>query len=489
MVFQIVISGESQCEKFAQVCLIADYLAQNLPNFCYRRIEKPVLEWKTWLCKINQKYNWHHVGSLLIWKELLMEGSKAYYIGGAPDFFDYCYSYYKFDTFLVSERFQGLVKNFAQLQKKQKRDQQVKYLETEPNYEIDTLKKRFIACISGAAHPLTMHLISGLLDTSYGQKGFSKIYIHDKQENLSFLEFVERECNYIGTNNPTKVVKCVEKLGMSLTNSDLLIVLEHVPFNKDLSIGGWLYKNTKLMENLAFMINASASPKIRIIIPNLGPACFNATVLKNSVTNIKKSNIVVSTSDLGLEIASTVAKIAEVPMRNMFCPPVWGFVGINHLVDIRTTIHKYNYFDALNRFARVRNSTLCIGKLTPEMRTMEYLMYFDESLWLTIAEKNDKNSRRDMSKAIALINVVKLWFFDSDPNQIISLGIQCDGSYGLSFDGFFSQPAHFVGGEWKIANTFLMPRDPQINILYLEEMARLCMQLGKHDLPHNLSAE
>lgn len=46
MVFQIVIAGESQCENFAQVCLIADYLAQNLPNFCYRRIEKPVLEWK-----------------------------------------------------------------------------------------------------------------------------------------------------------------------------------------------------------------------------------------------------------------------------------------------------------------------------------------------------------------------------------------------------------------------------------------------------------
>lgn len=43
---QIIISGESQCESFAKVCAIADYISQNLPHFCYRIIEKSVLEWK-----------------------------------------------------------------------------------------------------------------------------------------------------------------------------------------------------------------------------------------------------------------------------------------------------------------------------------------------------------------------------------------------------------------------------------------------------------
>jgi hypothetical protein len=46
MVFTIVIAGVSQCIEFAEVCLVADHLAQNLPDFCYQRIEKPVLEWK-----------------------------------------------------------------------------------------------------------------------------------------------------------------------------------------------------------------------------------------------------------------------------------------------------------------------------------------------------------------------------------------------------------------------------------------------------------
>lgn len=46
MVVRIVIAGKSQCDIFAEVCLVADYLTQNLPNFCYERIEKSILEWE-----------------------------------------------------------------------------------------------------------------------------------------------------------------------------------------------------------------------------------------------------------------------------------------------------------------------------------------------------------------------------------------------------------------------------------------------------------
>lgn len=146
------------------------------------------------------------------------------------------------------------------------------------------------------------------------------------------------------------------------------------------------------MEQIAITINASASRNIRIIIPNVGPACYNATILMNSVRNINKSNIVVTTSDLGLDITSIAAEIAQVPMKNMFCPPVWGFVGVNHLVDIRTTLHRYDSFEPYERYVKVKNSTLIIGSLTPEVRTMEYLMYFDETLWTKVLQRKVNES-------------------------------------------------------------------------------------------------
>lgn len=210
------------------------------------------------------------------------------------------------------------------------------------------------------------------------------------------------------------------------------------------------------MTELALVVNASASRKMYILFPNLGPACYNATILMNSVTNIKKRNIVVATSDLGLNISALAAEIAEVPMRNMFCPPVWGFVGINNLVDIRTTVHKYNTFEPYSRYTKVKNSSLIIGSLTPEMRTLEYLMYFDDSLWIKVAEQKVRQSRSTkciftlnrsliifyasfqdklhegqlhLNKAAAVLNVVKLWLFDTNPEHIISLGIPCNGKF------------------------------------------------------------
>lgn len=143
------------------------------------------------------------------------------------------------------------------------------------------------------------------------------------------------------------------------------------------------------MYNLAIMINASASRSIYIIFPNLGPSCYNASVLTEYLTStIIKTNIVVATNDIGLGISSTIAEIADIPLRNMYTSPVWGFVGINHLADVRTTVHKYNSFEPYSRYNKVRNSSLNIGIVTPDIRTLEYLMHFDETLWVKIEEKN-----------------------------------------------------------------------------------------------------
>lgn len=157
------------------------------------------------------------------------------------------------------------------------------------------------------------------------------------------------------------------------------------------------------MDNLALMINASANRKMYVLFPNIGPSCYNATVLARAI-NIQKRNIVVATSDLGLEISEIAAEIAEVPMRNMFCPPVWGFVGVNALVDIRTTVHRYSPFEPYKRYTKVMNSSLVIGSITPEFRTMEYLMYFDNSLWKKVADMKVPTFIHSRKKIVTYLN-------------------------------------------------------------------------------------
>lgn len=178
------------------------------------------------------KNKWHHTESPIIWKELLMKGSKPYYIGGASEFLDYCYSYYNFDALFASEKYEGLLDNILQFKRKVRLENVFHDVEAKRNPVNEPPKNHFVLTISGARHLLTMHLISGLLAPEYtcGDKIISKIYLYDDCCSGKFMNYVEKECSYVQTDTPGRVVKYVEKIGIALTSTDLLIILDHEPF-------------------------------------------------------------------------------------------------------------------------------------------------------------------------------------------------------------------------------------------------------------------
>lgn len=57
-------------------------------------------------------------------------------------------------------------------------------------------------------------------------------------------------------------------------------------------------------------------------------------------------------------------------------PPVWGFAGINHVIDIHHIVQKYDVFRP-NKHAMkmVPDSTMISGKKTSELRFLGYLTY------------------------------------------------------------------------------------------------------------------
>ncbi|KAJ2952050.1 hypothetical protein O0L34_g4313 [Tuta absoluta] len=441
MVVHFIIAGKTQCGDFAEVCLIADYLSQKLPNFCYDLIEKYILDWPQWLCKTNIANNWHHVGSPIIWKELQMKGSKPFYIGGISEFLEYVHSYYNFDLFLACDKYHGLIKNFGQYKKKLK-EEAIQYKE-----EINAIEKDdCVLCITGASSPAAKQILSGLADMSMWnedtstfkgkkQKNISKIFLYDDNCSDDDLIKIETQCSFITANYPGKVVKYADKIGNALTIADLLIILDHEPFDPSKSVGEWLHANMKLMQSLAIMINASASRSIFIIFPNIGPACFNATVLMHFVT-INIRNIVVATSDLG--------------------------------------------------YKKVKNSTLNIGVVTPEVRTLEYLTYFDDTIWIKVAEKKKDLpiGTITLNKTLAVLNLIRLWLLEpGDVDYIVSLGVNCDGTFGLTFDGCFSQPVRLIGKEWRPAKEYFMPKDNFVKLPYLQYIAEMMMSINKTALP------
>lgn len=57
------------------------------------------------------------------------------------------------------------------------------------------------------------------------------------------------------------------------------------------------------------------------------------------------------------------------------------------------------------------------------------------------------------------------------------------GSFGLTFNGIFSQPARWTGKEWVPASDYMLPKDPYLKLPYLQYMAETIMKLKKEELP------
>lgn len=154
-------------------------------------------------------------------------GSTPNYIGGASEFLEYVHSYYEFDAFLAPKRFDHLIDYFGQYQKKIKQEVITETRISNTHLVKKIKKSSFTVCIAGAGNPLTMFLISGLLD---GGMSFSRIYLYDEICPQTLMDFIESECNYVESDYSGKIVKYIDKIGIALTNSDLVIILSYVPF-------------------------------------------------------------------------------------------------------------------------------------------------------------------------------------------------------------------------------------------------------------------
>lgn len=83
-------------------------------------------------------------------------------------------------------------------------------------------------------------------------------------------------------------------------------------------------------------------------------------------------------------------------------------------------------------------------------------------------------------KYFEVINV-HLPIFGLRNSNIIKVVIT--GAFGLTFKGIFSQPSRFVDGFWVPAADYMTPKDPQMNLMHLQEMAEYVMNLENTELP------
>ncbi|KAH1010956.1 hypothetical protein HUJ04_000407 [Dendroctonus ponderosae] len=209
----------------------------------------------------------------------------------------------------------------------------------------------------------------------------------------------------------------------------------------------WTKRCSTRINAMADIININAKRALRVIFCNEGPICFMATCMMEYCTVLIPSNIVALTADRGLSVISAVSEKTGVPVPKIGAPPVWGFVGCNEYVDESSIIFKAHILKPYKRALRAPNiSTLPLGTVIPELRMMSYLLpnQHDEIIQLVTERKKNiehyLNRKPFLSRLRALKSLLELWCEPNPSDQVISLGVCSNGSYGIRPGIVFSQP-------------------------------------------------
>lgn len=89
----------------------------------------------------------------------------------------------------------------------------------------------------------------------------------------------------------------------------------------------WLQRNYKVIESLSNEINEHAPSHMKIIFSSKSLPCFYANIMVELVTKVPSTNIVVASSNYGLELVYVFASSLGYTLENFGCPPVWGYLG------------------------------------------------------------------------------------------------------------------------------------------------------------------
>ncbi|XP_046738325.1 putative malate dehydrogenase 1B [Diprion similis] len=433
----ILVAGIVEDQVFSHVCYVANHLSQTLPNFKFKRICKQYEEWEVRiqtlqhsLYKINRKICLHIavVGEDLQNTRLV---TQKFTTRDATQFWEFIREYYGIESQLSNNELNTLGQDCSQETEIRAYKNMLHVRNSKLHISIFGSDKQLCENLAVDLCAIkTLHFTREMVVRMYNAP------VPSTRVNEQTID-IETPCK------SSSAIEIVQSLSIALNDCDILIILDEILMETGEPVDHWLNRNRSSMLDLARHINDFAPDYMKVVFCSAGPNCLNAGVLASTVVNLDVNNIVVVSSHLGLEILCETANLVDVALEEMGCPPVWGFIGINHFVDIRNTIQRHEIYRPNNRALKSRNgTTLSLGVRHRELRSIFYLVH-DKDPDVTLLEHKVPLAGNSQ-KCTAICDLVKLWYNKSSnvEDEIISLGICSKGMFGIPKGIFFSQPVY-----------------------------------------------
>uniref|UniRef100_A0A6P7GB80 Malate dehydrogenase 1B n=1 Tax=Diabrotica virgifera virgifera TaxID=50390 RepID=A0A6P7GB80_DIAVI len=394
-----VINGKPSCPNFVHAIYVAQYLADKLPNFVFKKVEKLSMEWAIYLEQLNKENKWYVSESPLIWKEINMWGGKKHLIGGLSEFWEHVYCYYGLESLISKQELEFLAADNLKFFKE--------------NMVASSIQDVQVIAILGASSPITSFLILELVEIKSLWKSqgiIFKLYDYHQTTDGKKLEITTEYVMYLNSLKrfgKHEMVYLCEHLKEVIQDADIVIDLEDFLKHDVETEAMFLNRCSYRMRMFAELLNHVAKRSVKVIMATSGPVCFMTSCIVATCRRKKLSNIVAVTADKAFPYITSVSKNTGVPVDRISAPAVWGFVGMNQFVDVRNIVYKAEMYRPFKRsLTAPKDTSLPLGTVHTEIRIMSYMLKSVTDISDEVEEHNV--SSFNIPKGIVFSQPVKL---------------------------------------------------------------------------------
>ena len=431
---KFVVAGISGCPFFARAELLADELELKLPNFNINKIVLNPTEWDEWVSSICTEKGWTYSGkSPIVWRELINRGGKGILLGSCNEFLEYAKGYYGISSGKSTNDLLSIAKE----------NKETKEVDDEEERQRQAAIKPFQISVIGAELPLAYYVLPLII----------KEDLFEKPQELSL------SLHYTGSNknedSTTKAHTLMDGLVMEIqdcaqrelrniyTTTDLFQSCDKANVIILLNLSKKFDKKfVSYLKNIALKLKEAITEETKIFIVGEHPViCCN--IIHYFLNGIPRKNLMAMTrfeENLGKAALSHILEINTAEIQNLI---IWG--------SSKEFIVDYNCATAYGY-----NGALWAPHIKTFSHSIKETVYDKKFLHKDLSELVNDKERSLKSKLLSfsasfITQLKDLLSNSTVNNNVYSLGIISDGSFGVPEGLVYSFPVRYSETGFNIA--------------------------------------
>ncbi|XP_061463782.1 putative malate dehydrogenase 1B isoform X2 [Rhineura floridana] len=295
--------------------------------------------------------------------------------------------------------------------------------------------------INRASAHICYHLIPLLTNGEiFGMETEISLHLLDRKSCKELLEATVMETQDLASPVLRSVSLHIE-LDEAFFEADVIILLDDILQETIPSVEDCIHQVTNQCEIYGPLIEKNAKSSVKVVVMGKTFANLKALMLMTHAPSINPQNIVTVTMLLESEAKAMLARKLHMHPAGIKNLLVWGNVSGSSFIDLSKT-ELYSYDSAIWGPPSFFRPLLDVLFDSEWMRSEFVVALSSLSSWEIHCV--------GMAPAHTIATVLRYWYQDSPPGEMVSLGVISEGQFGLPEGIVYSMPVRFQNGSWEI---------------------------------------